>query len=81
MCAGCFIFAGMTEQELREWFDGRPLPEGPIQISKSTTILDLSMCVAAEFMVLKNNNSTKMKEARILDLIEIKKWLESNGHA
>lgn len=71
----------MTEQELRSWYNGRTLPEGPIQIHKSTTIGNASKFVESQFRILEHNAAPKMREPRLLALMEFKKWMEENGYA
>jgi hypothetical protein len=69
----------MTLQELEQWYAGRQLPTEPIQIHKSTLILDPASHVEAQFRVIANNPSPKMQEPCISRLIQLKEWLEENG--
>lgn len=68
----------MTIQELEDWYAGRELPKDPVQIHKSTTILDPAYHVEAQFRVIKNNPSPKMQEPCILRLTQLKEWIEVN---
>ncbi|QRQ99733.1 DUF6965 family protein [Dyadobacter sandarakinus] len=66
----------MTLQELEAWFDGRQLPEGPIQVNNYTNIPDPARFVELEFGVLNMNKGNNLYDSCRLRLIEFKEWME-----
>lgn len=72
----------MTAQELKEWFDGRELPAGPIWIHKSMKVDDPSLFVQLHFNSIESTPNDRANEPLILRLLLMKKWIEeSTAHS
>ncbi len=68
----------MTIQELEEWYAGRELPKEPVQIHKSTKIIDPAFFVEGRFYAIKANKDPRQQQPCIDKLMQFKKWLEDN---
>ncbi|MCE6989847.1 DUF6965 family protein [Dyadobacter sp. CY323] len=65
----------MTVEELKEWYEGRELPTGPIMINSFSTIGDARTFVDREFEILDANPNSKPHDSCRLRLMELKDWL------
>lgn len=69
----------MTEQQLREWFEGRELPTGPIWLHKSMKVENPKEFVDSHFSILASRNNPKLNEPLIIRLNLMREWIEQNG--
>ena len=69
----------MTAAELKEWFEGRELPEGPVWIHKSMKVDDPKLFLQLHFDSIEAGKNDRANEPLILRLLLMKKWMEENG--
>ncbi|MBO9615618.1 MAG: hypothetical protein J7619_23175 [Dyadobacter sp.] len=71
----------MTVQELKEWFEGREIPSGPIWIHKSMKVEDPKQFLQLHFNSIEADPNDRANEPLILRLTLMKEWMEANGRA
>lgn len=69
----------MTAAELKEWFEGRELPEGPVWIHKSMKVDDPEHFLQLHLNSIEADPNPRANEPLILRLLLMKKWMEENG--
>ena len=68
----------MTAPELKEWFAGREIPDGPIWIHKSMKVDDPKLFLQLHFNAIESGSSERANEPSILRLLLLKTWMEEN---